>query len=164
MDSAIQPLNNGDLELLLGTGKNWPIADQRVSNNYPRNTCERHFGSSSLFEGVWTYKHLMCTKIVPFYDLSKTQLTISFNLLVLNFLYSFFSSLHVIFFHEGVHGGQLDLPAKISIYTAVGYGGVLKFFRRVAQLKINKYKQKKYHMNRTAPLAISLENHTRKVP
>jgi len=35
------------------------------------------------------------------------------------------------------------LPAKISIYTAVGYGGVLKFFRRVAQLKINKHKQKK---------------------
>lgn len=83
----------------------------------------------------------MCTKIVPFYDLSQTQLRISFNLLVLNFLYSFFSSLHVIFFHEGVHGGQLDLPAKISIYTAVGYGGVLKFFRRVAQLNINKHTQ-----------------------
>ena len=106
----------------------------------------------------------MCMKIVPFYDLSQTQLTISFNLLVLNFLYSFFSSLYVIFFHEGVHGGQLDLPAKISIYTAVGYGGVLKFFRRVAQLKINKHKQKLYHMKRTAPLAISLENHARKVP
>lgn len=84
----------------------------------------------------------MCTKIVPFYDLLQTQLTISFHLLVLNFLYSFFSSLHVIFFHEGVHGGQLDLPAKISIYTAVGYGGVLEFFRRVAQLNINKHTQK----------------------
>lgn len=83
----------------------------------------------------------MCTKIVPFYDLPKTQLTTSFNLLVLNFLYSFFSSLHVIFFHEGVHGGQLDLPAKISIYTAVSYGGILKFFRRVPQLNINKYKK-----------------------
>lgn len=106
----------------------------------------------------------MCTKIVPFYDLPQTQLTTSFNLLVLNFLYSFFSSLHVIFFHEGVHGGQLDLPAKISIYTAVGYGGILKFFRRVPQLNINKYKNKLYHMNRTAPLEISLENHTRKVP
>lgn len=106
----------------------------------------------------------MCTKIVPFYDLPQTQLTTSFNLLVLNFLYSFFSSLHVIFFHEGVHGGQLDLPAKISIYTAVGYGGILKFFRRVAQLNINKYKNKLYHMNRTAPLEISLENYTRKVP
>lgn len=82
----------------------------------------------------------MCSKMVPFYDLPQTQLTTSFNLLVLNFLYSFFSSLHVIFFHEGVHRGQLDLPAKISIYTAVGYGGIFKFFRRVAQL--NKQIQK----------------------
>ena len=89
-------------------------------------------------------------KIIPFYDLSQTQLRTSFNLLVLNFLYSFLSSFDVVFFHEGVHGGQLDLPAKISINTAVGDGSVLKFFGRVAQLNKNKYKNKLYHTTRTA--------------
>ena len=34
--------------LLLGTGKNWTIADWCVPSNNPRNNCGTHFGSSSL--------------------------------------------------------------------------------------------------------------------
>ena len=28
-----------------GEGKNWPIAEWRVTRNYPRNTCGTHFGT-----------------------------------------------------------------------------------------------------------------------
>ena len=31
------------------TGKNWPIADQRVSNNDPRKHCGTHFDFISVF-------------------------------------------------------------------------------------------------------------------
>ena len=34
--------------LLLGKGKNWPIAKRRVPRSHPRNNCGTHFGSSSL--------------------------------------------------------------------------------------------------------------------
>ena len=41
-------LNGKRPRLLPGTGKkNWPMVDQRVPRNYPRNTCETHLGSSS---------------------------------------------------------------------------------------------------------------------
>ena len=34
------------LGLILGTEKNWPIADRRVPSNNPRINCGKHFGSS----------------------------------------------------------------------------------------------------------------------
>ena len=48
------------------------------------------------------------------------------DLLIFHLLYGFFGSLDVVFFHEGVHGGQLDLPSEVSVHTAVGHCSVLE--------------------------------------
>ena len=53
---AVLPFPQRLLGLLLGTGKNWPIADQRVSSNDPRNNCGMHFGSSSLLVSKMAFR------------------------------------------------------------------------------------------------------------
>ena len=65
-----------------------------------------------------------------------------FNLPILYFLYSFFSGLHVVFFHESVHGGQFDLAAEIRVYAAVSYSSILKFLGRVTKLRQRKDEHK----------------------
>ena len=50
------------LGLLLGTGeKHWPIADQCVPSNHPRNNCGTHFGTSQVtsrfYGGEWQIVH-----------------------------------------------------------------------------------------------------------
>ena len=39
--------------MLLGTGKSWPIADQRAPCNDPGNDCGTHFGSGSFSFPKW---------------------------------------------------------------------------------------------------------------
>ena len=58
-------LAQGLLRLLLGTGKNWPIADQRIPNNDPINNCGTHFGSSALLisKVVNGVKHVLNIKL-----------------------------------------------------------------------------------------------------
>ena len=38
-----------------GHGKIWPIADELVPRNYPRNICGRHFGTSPLIVSEVTH-------------------------------------------------------------------------------------------------------------
>ena len=60
-----------------GRKKNWPIADRRVSSNYPRNNCGTHFGSllvskvvngHSVLEFVWRRSVYLIIGRFPFYQ------------------------------------------------------------------------------------------------